>query len=77
MLRSLSLRGSEVFFKKARKLTFKMEKELQRLQNLDGIEQVDFSNRTAPIVAVRKAQRDAGGESAICADYSMRLNAML
>ncbi|XP_062713844.1 uncharacterized protein K02A2.6-like [Aedes albopictus] len=56
-----------------------VEKELQRLQNLGVIEPVEFSNWAAPIVAVRKAQRDAEGDPVIrvCADYSTGLNAAL
>ncbi|XP_065092789.1 uncharacterized protein K02A2.6-like [Ochlerotatus camptorhynchus] len=40
---------------------------------------VDFSNWAAPIVAVRKAQRDADGDPIvrICADYSTGLNVVL
>ncbi|XP_065073516.1 uncharacterized protein K02A2.6-like [Ochlerotatus camptorhynchus] len=75
--------GVKPVFKPRRPVPFHsqrlVEKELQRLQNLGVIEQVDFSNWAAPIVAVRKAQRDADGDPIvrICADYSTGLNAVL
>ncbi|XP_039451060.1 uncharacterized protein K02A2.6-like [Culex pipiens pallens] len=43
------------------------------------LEPVDYSDWAAPIVAVRKAQRNADGDPMvrICADYSTGLNAVL
>lgn len=75
--------GSKPVFKPKRPVPFHsqklVEKELVRLQKLGVIEAVDFSDWAAPIVAVRKAQRDADGDPVvrICADYSTGLNAML
>ncbi|XP_058810963.1 uncharacterized protein K02A2.6-like [Topomyia yanbarensis] len=75
--------GVKLVFKPRRPVPFHsqqlVEKELQRLQNLDVIEQIDFSNWAAPIVAVRKAQCDADGDPVvrICADNSTGLNAVL
>ncbi|XP_052895580.1 uncharacterized protein K02A2.6-like [Anopheles moucheti] len=46
---------------------------------MEVLEPVDFSEWAAPIVAVRKAQKDADGDPIvrICADYSTGLNAAL
>ncbi|XP_055528889.1 uncharacterized protein K02A2.6-like [Wyeomyia smithii] len=51
----------------------KVDEELNRLQQLDIITPVDFSEWAAPIVVVKKP----GGKVRICADYSTGLNAIL
>lgn len=51
----------------------KVDAELDRLQKLDIITPVDFSQWAAPIVVVKKP----GGKIRICADYSAGLNAAL
>ncbi|XP_055622009.1 uncharacterized protein K02A2.6-like [Toxorhynchites rutilus septentrionalis] len=50
-----------------------VEEELHRLESLDIIKKVDFSDWAAPIVVVRKPN----GTVRICADYSTGLNAAL
>ncbi|XP_058449309.1 uncharacterized protein K02A2.6-like [Malaya genurostris] len=75
--------GAKPVFKPKRPVPFHsqrlVEKELIRLQNMGVLERVDFSAWAAPIVAVRKAQRDADGDPIvrICADFSTGLNAVL
>ncbi|XP_038106212.1 uncharacterized protein K02A2.6-like [Culex quinquefasciatus] len=75
--------GAKPVFKPKRPVPFHsqrlVEKELNRLQNMGVLEPVDYSDWAAPIVAVRKAQRDADGDPVvrICADYSTGLNAVL
>ncbi|XP_055604734.1 uncharacterized protein K02A2.6-like [Uranotaenia lowii] len=75
--------GAKPVFKPKRPVPFHLqglvEKELNRLQKLGVLEPVDYSDWAAPIVAVRKAQRDADGDPVvrICADYTTELNAML
>ncbi|XP_062714013.1 uncharacterized protein K02A2.6-like [Aedes albopictus] len=77
------LPGAKPVFKPKRPVPYHsqrlVEKELQRLEDLGVIEPVDFSEWAAPIVAVRKAQKDADGDPVvrICADYSTGLNAVL
>lgn len=51
----------------------KIEEELQRLENLQIIQSIDYSDWSAPIVPVRKAN----GNLRICADYSTGLNECL
>ncbi|XP_058449173.1 uncharacterized protein K02A2.6-like [Malaya genurostris] len=51
----------------------KVNEELDRLQKLNIITPVDFSEWAAPIVVVKKP----GGKVRICADYSTGLNAVL
>ncbi|XP_053692179.1 uncharacterized protein K02A2.6-like [Sabethes cyaneus] len=51
----------------------KVDEELNRLQRLDIISPVDYSEWAAPIVVVKKP----GGKIRICADYSTGLNAAL
>ncbi|XP_055591080.1 uncharacterized protein K02A2.6-like [Uranotaenia lowii] len=53
--------------------TQKVDEELERLQRLDIITPIDFSDWAAPIVVVKKP----GGKVRICADYSTGLNAAL
>ena len=50
-----------------------------RLQRLNVIEPIEYSDWAAPIVVVRKAQTDADGDPVvrICADYSTGLNERL
>ncbi len=48
----------------------KIDEELDRLQNLEIISPVDFSDCAAPIVVVSKPD----GRVRICADYSTELN---
>ncbi|XP_055588819.1 uncharacterized protein K02A2.6-like [Uranotaenia lowii] len=50
-----------------------VEEELNRLESLDIIQIIDFSDWAAPIVVVRKPN----GTVRICADYSTGLNAAL
>ncbi|XP_038106552.1 uncharacterized protein K02A2.6-like [Culex quinquefasciatus] len=75
--------GAKPVFKPKRPVPFHsqrlVEKELNRLQDMGVLEPVDYSDWAAPIVAVRKAQRDADGDPVvrICADYSTGLNAVL
>ncbi|XP_062556763.1 uncharacterized protein K02A2.6-like [Armigeres subalbatus] len=51
----------------------KVDEELDRLQRLNIISPVDFSDWAAPIVVVKKP----GGKVRLCADYSTGLNAAL
>ncbi|XP_062704672.1 uncharacterized protein K02A2.6-like [Aedes albopictus] len=53
--------------------TQKVEEELDRLQSLNIITPIDFSDWAAPIVVVKKP----GGKVRICADYSTGLNEAL
>ncbi|XP_055632975.1 uncharacterized protein K02A2.6-like [Toxorhynchites rutilus septentrionalis] len=50
-----------------------VEEELYRLERLDIISPVDFSDWAAPIIVVKKP----GGKVRVCADYSTGLNAAL
>ncbi|XP_055622934.1 uncharacterized protein K02A2.6-like [Toxorhynchites rutilus septentrionalis] len=64
-------------FRPKRPVAYRMEsvveEELHRLESLDIIKKVDFSDWAAPIVVVRKPN----GTVRICADYSTGLNAAL
>lgn len=51
----------------------KVDEELDRLQRLNIIEPIDYSDWAAPIVSVQKP----GGKIRVCADYSTGLNAVL
>ncbi|XP_055620280.1 uncharacterized protein K02A2.6-like [Toxorhynchites rutilus septentrionalis] len=75
---SLSLKpDAQPVFRPKRPVPFhaiqKVEEELDRLERLDIISPVDFSDWAAPIVVVKKP----GGKVRVCADYSTGLNAAL
>ncbi|XP_055590803.1 uncharacterized protein K02A2.6-like [Uranotaenia lowii] len=69
--------NAQPVFKPKRPVPFtsveKIDLELERLQKLNIITPVEFSQWAAPIVAVKKP----GGRIRICADYSTGLNAAL
>ncbi|XP_052895614.1 uncharacterized protein K02A2.6-like [Anopheles moucheti] len=70
-------KGATPVFRPKRPVAYAMlqqvESELDRLENLGIITRVDFSEWSAPIVVVRKAN----GTIRICGDYSTGLNNML
>ncbi|XP_055622467.1 uncharacterized protein K02A2.6-like [Toxorhynchites rutilus septentrionalis] len=75
---SLSLKpDAQPVFRPKRPVPFhaiqKVEEELDRLERLDIISPVNFSDWAAPIVVVKKP----GGKVRVCADYSTGLNAAL
>lgn len=51
-------------------MKYKVEKELERLQQLGVIESIQFSNWAAPIVPVLKED----GTVRICGDYKLTIN---